>query len=58
MKELVENRIDINLPQDFQKATEETRESIYFLSSLKNLFETHILRPQDYDKKKYKERLD
>jgi len=58
MREYIENRIDINLPQDFQKVTEATRESIYFLASLENLFKEHIVVPKDYDKEQYKERLE
>ncbi|MFW5891656.1 MAG: hypothetical protein ACOCUI_05505 [bacterium] len=57
MTETVENKVDITLPRDFSKISEATRESIYYLESLENLFKYHIVLPENYDKKKYDERI-
>lgn len=57
MKETVENRIDIYVPDDLEKATSGARESIYYLESLSTLFREHVVLPQNHNPELHKERL-
>jgi hypothetical protein len=57
MKETVENRIDIFLPEDIQKITSKPRQSIYFLSSLETFFRTHVVTEKHYNKELFEERV-
>lgn len=57
MTETVENRIDLNLPEDIQKITSPARESIYFLRSLENFFTNHVVEKDDFDQVLFNERV-
>ncbi len=57
MKETIENLININLPEDFETISGNTRESIYFLTSLENLFKEHVITLDFIDKDLYSNRI-
>ena len=53
-----ENLRKIEIIEEFFTISSECRESYYFLMSLKNLVETHIVLSECYDEKRIKELLD
>lgn len=57
MNELVGNRKDLTLPEDFYEIASDCRESKYFLDSIEIFAIEHFVLPEDYDKETYRQNI-